>query len=186
MCNIPRIEMKYRDEFANDFMSQTYSSYLDYKYNYEESRLSHLIKTKYLKVLGKFIEDMYPGLKFDIFIRSRNPKEKSPYWYGVTYMELRIFDVIKSPVYNPMTFDAVYRTPHYDGYVSGHDFFDTINDFIPEINKHLLISFSSINLTHLPISQMVDNMLEIPDFECWKEYYNRDSVSNVNYDRFRF
>jgi len=169
MCNIPRLEMKYRDEFANDFMSQTYSSYMEYKYNYEEARLRHLIHRKYLKMLGKFIDDMYPGLKFDIFIRQRDPKQKSIDWFGHTYMELMIFDVIMAPVYNPMNFDPVYKTPHHDGYISGSNFFETINDFIPEINKHLLISFKSIINPYIEIHNM--SFYDIPDFECWKEYF---------------
>ena len=176
MCDMPRLEMKYRDEFVNDFMSQTYSSYSEYKTNYEESKLRYLIHRKYLKVLGKFIENMYPGLRFDIFIRQRNPKEKCIDWYGYTYMELRVFDVIKAPVYNPMTFDAVFRTPHCDDYISGSNFFETINDFIPEINKHLLISFSPIHLSHMPISEMMNNMLEIPDFKCWEEYWRIENI----------
>lgn len=169
MCNIPRLEINYRDEFANDFMSQTYSSYMEYKSNYEEARLCHLIHTKYLKVLGKFIEDMYPGVRFDIFIRQRDPKQKSIDWFGYTYMELMIFDVITAPVYDPMTFDPVYKTPHYEGYISGWSFFDTINDFIPEINKHLLISFRPIINPQIEIHNM--SFYDIPDFECWKEYF---------------
>ena len=177
MCNSLRLEMKYRDEFANDFMSQTYSSYMEYKYNYEEARLRHLIHSKYLKVLGKFIEDMYSGLRFDIFIRQRDPKQKSMDWFGHTYMELRIFDVIMAPVYNPMNFDPVYKTPHYEDYISGWNFFETINDFIPEINKHLLISFRPIISPQIEIHNMQFN--DIPDFECWREYFIRQSRKNI-------
>lgn len=169
MCDIPRLERKYRDEFANDLMSQTYSSYMEYKYNYEEARLRHLIHRKYFKVLGKFVENIYPGVRFDIFIRQRNPKEKKIDWFGHTYMELMIFDVITSPIYNPSTFEPVYKTPHHDGYISGFNFFDTINDFIPEINKHLLISFRPLIDPHIEIHNMSFN--DIPDFKCWEEYY---------------
>jgi hypothetical protein len=171
MCDNRLFEMKFREEYMNDAMSQTYSSYMEYKNNMEEAKLRHLIHRKYIKVLGQFIENMYPGLKFDIFIIHRNPKEKHPAWYGNTYMELRIFDVIGSPMYNPSTFDPSYRTPHYDGYITAIDFFNNINDFIPEINKHLLISFSKLYQPHEDITRF--NMDHIPDFECWDLYYKR-------------
>lgn len=181
-------EMKLRHEYANHVMSRTYSSYQEFKSNQEEQRLLYLISTRYLKLLGKFIENMYEGLKFDIFIRHRDPKIKNPQWYGQTYMELRIFDVIN--VYEPHRFNPVFKTPHYEGYFYGEDIYNNIDSFIPEINKHLLISFSSIHLCHIPLSEMINNMNEIPDFECWGEYFSREyhrhaSLSNFNpFERF--
>jgi len=81
------------------------TSYSQYKQVVEDERVFYLIKDKYLKLLGKFIENTYSDLRFDIFIRQRNPKEQKPQWYGHTYMELVIFDVIKTPIYNPSNFD---------------------------------------------------------------------------------
>ena len=89
--------MKYRDEYADHVMSRTYSSYSEFKFIQEDEKLRYLIHRKYLKVLGEFIESTYPGLKFDVFIRNRDPKVKNIQWYGHTYMELRIYDVITSP-----------------------------------------------------------------------------------------
>lgn len=143
--------------------------YSEYKSISEEEKLKYLIHTKYLKVLGKFIENMYPGLKFDIFVKQRDPKQKSIDWFGNTYMELIIFDVITSPLYDPSSFYPLYSTQHYDGHISGIDFFLTINDFIPEINKHLLISFRPMISPHIEIHNV--SFYDIPDFECWKEYF---------------
>ena len=89
--------VRFSDNFMNEYMNHTYNSYSDYKSMYENAKLQYLIHKKYLKLLGKFIETIYPNLRFDIFIRNRNPKEKKVDWYGMTYMELVVFDVICSP-----------------------------------------------------------------------------------------
>ena len=164
--------MKYRDEYADHVMSRTYSSYSEFKFIQEDEKLRYLIHRKYLKVLGKFIDNMYPDLKFDIFIRHRDPKVKDVKWYGHTYMELRIFDVVNTPVYAPRTFTPSYRTPHCDGYLNGEEIYDEIDSFIPEINKHLLISFRPLIQPHVEIHNM--NFYDIPDFECWGEYFTRE------------
>lgn len=173
--------IRLNDDFMNQYMNWTYNSYSEYNRNYEESKLQYLIHKKYLKILGRFIETMYPGLKFDIFIRNRNPKVRKPDWYGMTYMELRIFDVISSPVYNPMTFEPSLRTPHYKGYISGEIIYDEINSFIPEINKHLLISFSCIHFSHYEITNYVDQ-ISIPDYECWVQHWRHSH--RPSYDKF--
>lgn len=163
--------MKSQGEWPNEYMNQTFSSYMEYKFQLENSKLMYLIHNKYIKVLGRFIETMYPNLRFDIHIKTRDPKVRKPDWYGHTYMELIIFDVITQPIYNPNTFEPTYRTRDYDGNdISGRDIYWMIDSFIPEINKHLLISYCPINDT--PISRMM--MLEIPSFECWREFYIRD------------
>ncbi len=113
-----------------EYMSSTYNSYGEYKFNYEQAEIKYLIHRKYLKLLGELIETLYPGLKFDIFIRDRNPKERKPDWYGMTYMELVVFDIIGSPVYNPMNFEPSYKTPHFDGYISGEILFNDIDSYI--------------------------------------------------------
>jgi hypothetical protein len=155
-------------KYLNYDMGQTCTSYQEYKSMKEESELRYLIHTKYLKVLGQFIENTYPGLRFDIFIRSRNPKEKKPQWYGHTYMELAVFDVISQPIYNPSTFEPVYRTTTYDGYFSMDTIYDDIDSFIPDINKHLMITFVHYRNT----DQMVpEQFYDIPSFECWDKYW---------------
>lgn len=164
--------MNLRDQYADHAMSRTYSSYSEYKFIQEEEKLRYLIHRKYLKVLGEFIESTYPGLKFDVFIRTRDPKVKNPQWYGHTYMELRIYDVITSPLYDPRTFTPVYRTPHCDEYVGGEEIYDEIDRFIPELNKHILITFRPLISPHTPIHNI--DMLDIKPYECWSEYFGRE------------
>jgi len=162
--------MKNRDVSPEDFtFPQTYSSYNEYKFNREQSEIRYLIHRKYLKMLGEFIETMYPGLKFDIHIRNRDLKERKPDWYGHTYMELIVFDIIATPVYNPNTFEPSYRTPHCQEYISGDKIFDEINSYIPDINKHLLITF--VRCSDFSMNLMDD----IPSFECWRQYFLSDS-----------
>ena len=151
---------------------QTYSSYNEYKFIREESELRYLIHRKYLKMLGEFIETIYPGLRFNIFIKDRDHKERKPDWYGHTYMELVVYDIITSPVYNPNTFEPSYRTPHCQEYISGERLFEDINSYIPEINKHLLISF--VRISQHPNDYMFHHD-SIPDFECWRQYFMSDS-----------
>lgn len=178
MDTISRFEMGFRDELGNGYMNRTYSSYSEYKSNYEESKLNYLIHTRYLKLLGKFIEDMFPKLEFDIFIRQRNLKEKKPDWFGGTYMELRIFNVIGQPTYNPSTFEPIYKVPHTDEYINGEIIYNIIDSFIPEINKHLTISFRPIVPPHIEIHNM--DFYNIPDFECWSEYFKKKLMIKNN------
>jgi hypothetical protein len=159
------------------YMNRSYNSYSEYQSNYNEAKLNYLIRRKYLNLLGKFIENMYPGLKFDIYIQQRDPKVREATWYGYTYMELKIFDVITSPMYNPTTFTPVYRSPHCNETVNGEVIYELIEEFIPEINKHLLISFRPLIQPHLEIHNM--NFYDIPDFECWGEYFSRDYRKNA-------
>jgi hypothetical protein len=175
-CN----NFKPNDDFMNQYMNWTYNSYSEYKNNYEESKLQYLIHKKYLKILGRFIDTMYPGLKFDIFIRNRNPKQRKPDWYGMTYMELRIFDVITSPIYNPSTFEPAFKTPNYKDPIYSEKFFNDIQDFIPEINKHLLISYAPLIDQTLNISDVYLN--SIPDFECWTQYWKHSHRKTYEYD----
>ena len=162
----------HRGMYEEEFMyPQTYNTYSEYKSIREESEIRYLIHRKYLRLLGEFIETMYPGLRFDIVIRNRDLKERKPDWYGHTYMVLIVFDVITSPVYNPNTFEPSYRSPHCGEYINGEVFFDVINSYMPDINKHLLISFRPLIQSH---NYMGHNM-EMPDFECWRHYYMRDS-----------
>ena len=156
--------------------SNEYNSYMEYKQYREDDYLRGLINKKYLKVLGRFIEDMYPELKFDIFICNRNEKQRKADWYGMTYMNLVIYDVVREPIYNPRTFDPSYRSLNYDGLISFYDFYDTIDSYIPEINKHLLISFELLSSEHMSTTMMMSNMLQIPDFECWSECYKKSYV----------
>lgn len=153
-----------------------YDSYSEYKFHRNESELNYLIRSKYLRLLGKFIETMYPGLNFDIFIRQRDIKQRKVDWYGHTYMELRIFDVIGSPVYNPSSFEPVYRSPKCDEYISGHIIYDLIQSFIPEVNKHLLITFRPIISPHMEIHNY--NFNEIPEFACWTEYWKYSRIND--------
>ena len=142
----------------------------------ENAKLQYLIHKKYLKLLGKFIETIYPNLRFDIFIRNRNPKEKKVDWYGMTYMELVVFDVICSPVYNPMTFEPVYRTPHCEEHISTESLFCEIDSYLPEITKHLLIKFRPLIQPHIEIHNM--DFYNIPEFECWAECYKRERIKS--------
>ena len=166
-----------------EYMCSTYNSYGEYKFNYKQAEIKYLIHRKYLKLLGELIETLYPGLKFDIFIRDRNPKERKLDWYGMTYMELVIFDILGSPVYNPMNFEPSYRTPHFDGYISGEILFNDIDSYMPDINKHLLISFRPLMHPHEhnTISQFYVNL---PDFECWRQYYLMEAKNRDNREYF--
>lgn len=172
-----KYEMKLRDEFSNGYMNQTYSSYSEYKSIYEEEKLRYLIHRKYLKILGRFIEITYPGLKFDVFIRDRDPKVRKVEWYGYTYMELRIYDVITSPLYDPRTFTPVYRTPHCNEYIGGEEIYNEIENFIPELNKHILITFRPLISPHTPIHNV--DMFDIKSYECWHEYFSREYRKNA-------
>jgi hypothetical protein len=87
-------------------------------------------------------------------------------------MELRIFDVINTPVYDPSTFTPAYSVPHCSESINGEIIYDLIDSFIPEINKHLLISFRPLIQPHVEIYNM--NFYEIPDFECWGEHFTRE------------
>jgi hypothetical protein len=118
---------------------------------------------------------MYPGLRFDIHIKNRNDKERKPDWYGMTYMELIVFDVISSPVYNPNTFEPSYRAPHCEEYFNGQLFFNDIESYLPDINKHLLITFRPITQPH----NYMGHDMELPDFECWRQYYIMERRDNT-------
>ena len=160
-----------------------YDSYGEYKFHKQESELRYLLGTKYMKLLGEFIEMMYPGLRFDIHIKYRNSNERMVEWYGHTYMELVIHDVINTPVYNPMNFDASFRTPNYDGYINGESLFNDIESYIPEINKHLLISFKPLMPPH--VYDKSSYYVGIPNFECWKKYfYGERMYESMNGSRF--
>ena len=180
--------MNLRDEYANHVMSHTYSSYSEFKFIQEEEKLKYLIHRRYLKLLGKFIESTYPGLKFDVFIRHRDPKVKNPQWYGQTYMELRIYDIISLPSYAPQTFSQVYKTLHYDGYIGGEEIYNEIENFIPELNKHILINFRPLISPHTPIHNI--DMFDPKPFECWGEYFAREyqeKIAAIRYsDDFRY
>lgn len=160
----------YEEEFT---FPQTYNTYSEYKDIREQSELRYLIHRKYLRLLGEFIEIMYPGLRFDVRIKYRNNKERKPDWYGMTYMELVVFDVITSPVYNPNTFEPSYKSPSCEEHFNGEILFNDINSYLPEINKHLLISFRRILLPENYYNS--DFNVGVPDFECWRHYYMRDS-----------
>ena len=149
------------------------TSYSQYKQVVEDERVFYLIKDKYLKLLGKFIENTYTDLRFDIFIRQRNPKEQKPQWYGNTYMELVIFDVIKTPIYNPSNFEPSYRTATYNGYLSMDTIYDEIDSFIPEINKHLMITFVPY---HSPDQMIPKQFFDLRPFECWDKYWIRTKL----------
>ena len=145
------------------------TSYSQYKQVVEDERVFYLIKDKYLKLLGKFIENTYSDLRFDIHIRNRDPKEQKLQWYGHTYMELVIFDVIGTPIFNPSSFEPVYAIANYNGYLSMDTIYDEIESFIPEINKHLMITFVPY---HNP-DQMnyMSGVNHIASFECWDKYW---------------
>jgi hypothetical protein len=83
-------------------------------------------------------------------------------------MELVIFDVIGTPIYNPMSFEPVYRTTTYDGYLSMDMIYDEIDLFIPEINKHLMISFVPY---HSPDQMIPEQFFDLRPFECWDRYW---------------
>lgn len=172
-------------QITSDYVpNHYYDSYGEYKFHKKESELRYLLGAKYMKILGEFIENMYFGLRFDIHIRHRNPNERMVEWYGHTYMELVIHDVINTPVYNPMNFDASFRTPNYDGYISGESLFNDIESYIPEINKHLLISFRPLIRPH-EYETISSFHMNIPDFECWKEHYRREYMYEaMNSSRF--
>jgi hypothetical protein len=159
-----------------NFDDYNYETYDMYKHAKEENKLKDLIYRKYLKVLGRFIKDTLPGVKFDIYVRHRNPREKSAYWYGHTYMELVIFDVITPPNYYPDNFDAVYKTPHSEEFLNYRRIYDEIESFIPEINKHLMITFvnDDRNFNEYTIYKA------IPSFECWSEYFHRNHINEID------
>jgi hypothetical protein len=147
----------------------------------EESEFKDLIYGKYVNVLRRFIQNMYPNLKFDICVRDRKEKNRRSDWYGMTYMTLIIYDVIHQPIYNPTSFEPSYMSLGYNGIISFYDFYDTIDSYIPEINKHLLISFEPPRSEHMSTTMMMSNMLQIPDFECWVQYYKRSTIKHYVY-----
>lgn len=163
--------MKY-DDFLNSFAQ--YDSFKENEFNQKENDLAFIIKSKYMKILKEFIKTMYSGLKFDIIFRTRNPKERMVEWYGMSYMELKIYDVTTLPSYSPQVFSDVYKTPHCQEYISGDLIYENIESYIPEINKHLLISFSPINE---PDNFMMQH-LNISDFECWRKYFHVEYAKN--------
>jgi hypothetical protein len=177
MCNDPLFRLQQNEDFVNEMLSRPITSYSQYKRREEDSKLFYLIRDKYLKLLGNFIESTYPDLRFDIFIRSRNPKEQKPQWYGHTYMELAVFDVISQPIYNPMNFEPVYRTTTYDGYFSMDTIYDDIDSFIPEINKHLMITFVHYRN---PDQMVPEQFYNIQPFECWDKYWRCTKIENYN------
>ena len=149
---------------------------MEYKFMTSESKLQHLIRTKYLKMLGEFIESMYSGLRFDILIRDRNPKERRAEWYGMTFMELVIFDVISLPEYTPTYFVPDYRVHNFDGRISYEKFYNDIDSYIPEINKHLLISFIPHVDSDVNGNEYGGFYNLIEPYECWKEHFYREHV----------
>ena len=149
-------------------LNRPITSYSQFKQREEDTKVLFLIRDKYLKLLGNFIEVTYPGLRFDVHIRTRNPKESKAQWYGYTYMQLVIFDVVGQSIYNPMTFEPVYRTTTYNGYLSMDIIYDEIDSFIPEINKHLMITF----VPYLNPDQMIPAQFSnLQPFECWDKYW---------------
>lgn len=142
----------------------------------EESELKNLIYGKYVNVLRRFIQNMYPNLKFDICVRDRKEKSRRSDWYGMTYMTLIIYDVISTPVYHPTPYDVHYRVCNYEGLISYQNFYNTIDSYIPEINKHLLISF--IPPSNIDMTTTMRSMTQIPDFECWVQYYKRSTIKH--------
>jgi len=177
MCNDPLFRLRQNEDFVNEMLNRPITSYSEYKQREEDTKVLFLIRDKYLKLLGKFIENTYPDLRFNIYIRNRNPNESKPQWYGHTYMELVIFDVISQPIYNPSTFEPVYRTTTYDGYFSMDTIYDDIDSFIPEINKHLMITFVHYRNT----DQMVpEQFYDIPSFECWDKYWRYSKLEGNN------
>ena len=146
----------------------------------EKDHLSYLINSKYVNVLGKFIKTMYPNLKFKIFVRDRNKKHQKSDWYGMTYMNLVIYNVISSAEYNPLTYNAYYRVYDYKELISFENFYDTIDSYMPEMNKHLLISFEPPRNENIPIDIMIANIVQIPDYECWVQYYKRSIIKRYH------
>jgi len=167
-------KLRKNEDFVNEILSRPFNSYSEYKQIEEDTKLLFLIRDKYLKLLGKFIENTYPGLRFDIFIRNRNPKERKPQWYGHIYLELAIFDVIGTPIYNPMNFEPSYRTTTYDGYFSMDMIYDDIDLSIPEINKHLMITFVPY---HSPDQMIPGKFFDLRPFECWDRYWRNTMYS---------
>ena len=64
-----------------------------------------------------------------------------------------------------------------DGYIFGEGIFNEIESFIPEINKHLSISFIPLINPNVEIFNF--NHYEIPDYECWDEFFKRQSIKDV-------
>jgi hypothetical protein len=166
-------KLRQNEDFVNEMLNRPFNSYSEFKQREEDTKVLFLIKDKYLKLLGKFIEDTYTNLRFDIFIRNRNPKEQKPQWYGHTYMELVIFDVIKTPIYNPSNFEPSYRTATYNGYLSMDTIYDEIDSFIPEINKHLMITLVPY---HSPEQMMKEQFFDLRPFECWDRYWRHTKL----------
>jgi hypothetical protein len=169
MCNDPLLRLRQNEDFVNEMLNRPFNSYSEFKQREEDTKVLFLIKDKYLKLLGKFIENTYSDLRFDIHIRNRDPKEQKLQWYGHTYMELKVFDIVRTPMYSPDTFEPYYSTPHCKERISSGKLYKEIDDFIPEINKHLLISYRPIIEPQYSNYHM--SWSDIPDYECWREYY---------------
>jgi len=62
----------------------------------------------------------------------------------------------------------------YNGYINGDIFFKDINSYIPDINKHLLISF--VPAVDPFIEKYNMDFHSIPTYECWKEYFRYETT----------
>jgi hypothetical protein len=56
--------------------------------------------------------------------------------------------------------------------------YDEIDSFIPEINKHLMITF----VPYLNPDQMnyMSGINDMPSFECWDKYWKHTKIENYN------
>jgi hypothetical protein len=70
--------------------------------------------------------------------------------------------------YNPSNFEPSYRTATYNGYLSMDTIYDEIDSFIPEINKHLMITFVPY---HSPDQMIPKQFFDLRPFECWDRYW---------------
>ena len=72
MCNDPLKKLRQNEDFVNEMLSRPFNSYSEFKQREEDTKVLFLIKDKYLKLLGKFIENTYPDLRFNIYIKNKN------------------------------------------------------------------------------------------------------------------
>ena len=63
-------KLRQNDDFINEMLNRPITSYSQFKQREEDTKVLFLIRDKYLKLLGEFIESSYPDLRFDIHIKN--------------------------------------------------------------------------------------------------------------------
>ena len=130
------------------------------KYPYSKLKKHH---SHYLSLVHKFMKEMY-----------------NLYFYVGCFNEgiqIDIYDVNPSKIYNPFNFDASYRAKTIDGditLISEYEFFETFFSYIPDIVPYLQFAFH--------FEQTFFSTQENYKFNLRDEYYKRHHRDSINYN----